>query len=229
MHPSAPATGTAALATAYSGITAIVGELDDHGLLLPSGCRGWTLCDLLLHVNLDAQRALVAFATPGEGPPDVDSVSYWRAFPGVGDADAAIAHAQWVRRMASAYQRPTGIVRQWSETSAAAVRAATGADPGGRVATQDHVLTVPDFVATLVTEAVIHHLDLIAHLPGAPGPAPQPTAVAVATVRGLAAPHALPPHWGAREILLKCTGRADLDVADRRALGPLAQSFPLLG
>src|SRR4051812_28188001 len=74
-----------ALDAAYSGITAMVDDLDDDGLLLPSGCHGWSLADLMLHLTLDAQRALVAFASPTDGPPDVDAASYWRPVAGSGE------------------------------------------------------------------------------------------------------------------------------------------------
>lgn len=217
------------LDAAYTGITSVVIDLDDQDLLLPSGCRGWTISDLLLHVTLDARRALVALATPADGPPDVDSVSYWKDFPGLADADAAVGHAQWVRRSAAAFSRPTGVVGQWTDTAPAAVRAAAAADPDGRIATQGHVLTVSDFLATLITEAVIHHLDLTVSLPGAAEPAPDAVAVALSTLEGLAAPEGLPAHWGPHEALLKGTGREDLDGLDRRALGGRAELFPLLG
>ena len=51
-----------ALDHAYTDVTALVADLDDDDLLLPSGCRGWSIADLLFHMLLDAQRALVAFA-----------------------------------------------------------------------------------------------------------------------------------------------------------------------
>jgi Mycothiol maleylpyruvate isomerase N-terminal domain len=223
----APADVAAALDAAYTGITRTVSPLDGTDLLLPSGCRGWTNADLLLHLTLDAQRALVALATPADGPADVDHVTYWREYPGTGDPDAAADHAQWVRRTASAFHRPSGVVRLWCDTAPAAARAACRADPAGRVGTQGHVLAVPDFLATLVTEAVIHHLDLIVSLPDAPGPAPEAVGVALATLAGLAAPGGLPVHWDDREALLKGTGRVELGDADRRALGDRAALFPL--
>jgi uncharacterized protein (TIGR03083 family) len=217
-----------ALDAAYSGITRVVADLDDRDLLLPSGCHGWSIADLLLHVTLDAQRALVAFASPAAVPADVDAIGYWRS-DSAGDRDAGLAHALWVRRSAAAFDRPSGVVRVWTDTAPAAVRAAEAADPSGCVSTQGHVLTVPDFVSTLVTEAVIHHLDLIAALPGAA----EPDAAAVADTRsildGLAGADGLPRHWGAREALLKASGRQDLDPADRRVLGARAELFPLLG
>jgi uncharacterized protein (TIGR03083 family) len=228
MQLPAPAAVVSALDQAYSGITSVVANLDDLDLLLPSRCRGWSIADLLFHVTLDAQRALVTLATPTDGPADVDFVSYWRSFPGAGNADAALAHGQWVRRSAAAFARPSGIVGQWTETAAAAAYAAGTADPGGRVATQGHVLAVPDFLATLVTEATIHHLDLVVSLPDAADPAPDAIALALATLDGLAAPDGLPAHWSEREALLKCSGRDELDGADRQALGGRAEMFPLL-
>src|SRR5206468_12061978 len=73
-----------------------------QGLGLPSRCQGWSRGDLLFHMLLDAQRALVAFATPAPGEPDVDFVSYWAPFrPG---AEGYAAHARFVRRVASSYQ-----------------------------------------------------------------------------------------------------------------------------
>ncbi|MEK8108860.1 maleylpyruvate isomerase N-terminal domain-containing protein [Micromonospora sp. M12] len=160
-----------ALAQAYDGITAVVGGLDDTGLQRATRCQGWLIADLLLHVLGDAQRALVALASPVDGPADADHVSYWRDFAG-DDDKAAARHAWWVRRSAAAFDRPTGIVQLWRDTAPAAVRAAASADPEGHVTTQGHVLRVPDLLATLTTEAVIHHLDLTPELPGAPAPGP---------------------------------------------------------
>lgn len=209
-----------ALGPAYAGITRVVEDLDDRSLLLPSGCHGWSVADLLFHLTLDAQRALVALHTPATGPADVDAVTYWQAY-----GDGASDHDRFVRRSVAAFTRPAGVVRQWIDTAAAAVRAADAADPELRVATQGHVLTVADFIATLVTEAALHHLDLIVPLPDAPEPDPAVVAVALSTLEGLAE---LPAHWSPREALLKATGRAELTADDRQSLGDRVALFPLI-
>ncbi|MBM0276078.1 maleylpyruvate isomerase N-terminal domain-containing protein [Micromonospora tarensis] len=217
-----------ALAQAYDGVTAVVDGLDDAGLQRATRCHGWLVADLLLHVLGDAQRALVALASPVDGPADVDDVSYWRGFPGGGDA--ATRHAWWVRRSAAAFDRPTLIVRLWRETAPAAVRAAGSADPEGYVSTQGHVLRVPDFLATLTTEAVVHHLDLTSELPDAPAPGPLAVRVAVATMDGLLSDDAVrPTAWTDHDYLLKATGRVPLTDRDRLELGEPAGWFPLLG
>ena len=217
-----------ALAQAYDGITAVVTALDDADLQRPTRCRGWLVADLLFHVLCDAQRALVALASPVDGPADVDDVSYWRAFsPG---AEGSAGHAWWARRSAAAFDRPSGVVRIWSDTAPAAARAAAAADPDGFVTTQGHVLRVPDLLATLSTEAVIHHLDLVVELPDAPPPAALPTRVAVATMDGLLSDDAVrPAGWDDREYLLKAAGRVPLTDRDRLELGEAAGWFPLIG
>jgi uncharacterized protein (TIGR03083 family) len=218
----------AALASAYRGFTAVVAPLRDAELLLPSGCRGWTIADLTVHLTQDAQRALVTLATPAAGSPDVDFVTYWRDFPG-DDPSVGSGHARWVRRVAAAFDRPTDVVDVWTELSEAAVRAATVADPDAPVSTQGHVLTVADFLATLVTEAVIHHLDAVVSLTEAPAPGPDATAIARSTVDGLFGPGGLPPTWSAGEALRKATGRTPLTAADRESLGAGAGRLPVLG
>ncbi|MEV7986202.1 maleylpyruvate isomerase N-terminal domain-containing protein [Micromonospora sp. NPDC085948] len=217
-----------ALAQAYDGITAVVRDLDDADLQRATRCRGWLVADLLLHVLGDAQRALVALASPVDGPADVDDVSYWRDFP-AGD-DESNRHAWWVRRSAAAFDRPTGIVQLWRDTAPAAVRAARSANPEGYVTTQGHVLRVPDFLATLTTEAVVHHLDLTPELPAAPPPGPLAARVAVTTMEGLLSDDTVRPvGWDDQDFLLKATGRVPLTDRDRLELGESAGWFPLLG
>jgi len=70
-----PSSVAVALRDAYDGMTAVVDGFDDDDWLSPSGCVGWTNADLLLHVTLDAQRALVTLASPADGPADTDVVA----------------------------------------------------------------------------------------------------------------------------------------------------------
>ena len=51
-----------ALAAGYRKVTDVVTGLSEAELMLPSGW-GWAVTDVLYHQLLDAQRALVAFAT----------------------------------------------------------------------------------------------------------------------------------------------------------------------
>ncbi|MFI7435264.1 hypothetical protein [Micromonospora haikouensis] len=184
----------------------------------------------------------MALASPADGPADCDDVSYWRAFTappdgtGAGrraardDAGSGDRHAWWARRSAAAFERPSGVVRVWADTAPAAVRAAAAADPAGFVTTQGHVLRVPDLLATLTTEAVVHHLDLIVDLPDAPPPAALPVRVAVASLCGLLSDDAVrPAGWDDGDFLLRATGRVPLTDRERWELGEAAGWFPLIG
>ena len=219
-----------AFGRAYGVITDLAAGLPPADLLAFSRCRGWLVVDVLFHLLCDAQRALVALASPAPGPPDRDFVSYWTGFAAeAGEADDPAPEAWWVRRSAAAFRDGTGVVTLWRETAPAAVRAAERADPDGHVTTQGYVLAVPDLLATFATEAVIHHLDMTVHLHGAPDPAPEAVAVAARTLDGLlGADVSRPAGWSETEYLLKGTGRLPLSIEDRDALGPTAALFPLL-
>lgn len=140
--------------------------LGDEESWAPSGCTGWAVRDLVFHCVGDARRALVALHTPAEGPPDRDAVTYWRDW---GDDPVGAADGRRFDRVAASMFLDFRQLRAlYLETAAATVRA-TAATPSDRcVATQGHVLTVGDLMATLAVEAAVHHLDLVVHLPDAP-------------------------------------------------------------
>jgi uncharacterized protein (TIGR03083 family) len=212
---------------AYGGIGDLAVGLSRADLLAFSRCHGWVVADVLFHLLCDAQRALVALASPAPGPPDRDFVSYWTGF--VTEADDSAPGAWRVRRSAAAFLDGTGVVALWQETAPAAVRAAGSAVPDGYITTQGHVLAVPDFLTTLVTEAVIHHLDMTVGLGSAPGPGPQAIALATLTLDGLLGSGvSRPVDWTAEEYLLKGTGRLPLSLQDRDTLDDATERFPLL-
>jgi uncharacterized protein (TIGR03083 family) len=215
-----------AMVASYRAVTGDAEKLDDDELARPSGCRGWSRGDLLFHMLLDAQRALVTFATPAGGEADVDFVSYWAPFRPGGEGYSA--HARFVRRVASSYRSDLVIAGQWTETAAAAARAAATLPADGKVATQGHVLVAGDFLATLAVEATIHHLDLVAGDESLAGPSGAGLAAVRETLDG-ALGQPVPAGWDDVEYVLKGTGRAELSAGDRASLGVLAARFPLLG
>lgn len=132
-----------ALQSGYRQVTGAVSRLSPRDFLRPTLTDDWCVSDVLFHLLLDAQRALVTFATPNAAVPDVDAVTYWRLRSDADGADGAdgAAHARYVRLSAAAYRSPAGLVQQWTDTSEAALQAACAADPAGSVATQGHELT----------------------------------------------------------------------------------------
>ncbi|MEV5884566.1 maleylpyruvate isomerase N-terminal domain-containing protein [Streptomyces sp. NPDC052020] len=209
---------------AYEALAAVVRPLGDEESWLPTGCTGWAVRDLLFHLLGDAQRALVALHTPAAGPPDRDAVTYWRDW--APDPAGAANGRRWNRVGASMFLDFRQLRELYLETAAAAARAAAGTPPDTPVATQGHVLSAGDLMLTLAVEATIHHLDLTAHLPAAPGPAPAGLAATRAALDGLLGRPG-PVDWSDERYARAATGRVPLTPDERRALGPDAGRFPL--
>ncbi len=214
------------LGSVYDQVTGAVADLEDRDFLRRTRAKAWCVQDLLFHLLLDAQRALLTFATPTSAEPDVDAVTYWLPFR-PGDADASAPHARFVTRAASAYAAPWRLVRHWRDTAGAARRAASAAEGTARFETQGHVLTAFDFVSTLTVEATIHYLDLTVDLHADPPP-PDALRLVRGVLDGLLG-HPGPAEWDDLEYALKATGRRRLDAEDTRRLGGRPARWPLLG
>jgi uncharacterized protein (TIGR03083 family) len=212
------------LARTYDGVTGLLRSLDEVDLLRPTRCAGWVVVDVLTHLLMDAERCLIAWATPTDDEPDLDAASYWSDWAEHVDPVAAARGTRFVRVQASAYRGPEGLLRHWDDTSSAAARALEARRCDERVRTQGHVLTAQDLASTLVVEAAVHHLDLLLDLPDAPRP-PQEALDEVARVFSALAGVPLPATeaWA-----LKGAGRLPLAGADRSLLGAAADRFPLL-
>jgi Mycothiol maleylpyruvate isomerase N-terminal domain len=215
------------LRTAYDEVVDALDGVGDDAVddaeWLPTGCAGWTVRDLLCHMLGDAQRALVAFGTPADAPPDTDAISYWRHWrPGT---DAARVGLRMTRIAASVHSAP--ILDSYAETARAVAYVAARTDPDLPVRTQGHVMRAADVAHTLVVEAAVHHLDLVVAL-DRPGPSAGALALVREALDGLLG-EALPLAWDDVTYARAGTGRVPLTAADRAALGPLAERFPLFG
>lgn len=209
------------LVQVYDGLTACVRGLGEEELRGPTR-TDWTVAELLLHLLLDAQRVLVSLATPADQAPDTDAVSYWHDWnPAQGDGGA---HTRFVRVAASAYSSPRVLVEHWTETAAAAGRAALAAPVDDVLETQGHRLALPDLLSTFVVEGAVHHLDLMTDVPVPAAALTEVRRVLDGLLRGRP-----PADWSDEDYALKGTGRVPLTDEDRAVLGPLADRFPLLG
>lgn len=212
------------LRESYEALMAVVEPLEDEESWVPTACTGWAARDLVFHCLGDAQRALVALHTPASGPADRDAVTYWRDW--APDPVGAANGRRWSRVGASMFLCFRQLRALYLETAAAAVRAAVATDPELRVATQGHVLTAADLMTTLAVEASIHHLDLVPHLPDAPGPSATGLAAVRTTLDGLLG-RPVPLDWTDEHYARAATGRAPLTETERRSLGPDADRLPL--
>jgi hypothetical protein len=214
-----------ALSTAYRDIVAALRDISAEEEWLPTGCAGWSVRDLLFHLRGDAQRALVALASPAGTAPDTDAISYWTHWrPGT---DGALLNRRMTRISASVYSGLRPILDSFAETTEAVVYAAVHTDPDFAVRTQGHVLRAGDLVRTLVVEAAIHHLDLVVALER-PLPSAGPLRLVRETLDGLLG-EPLPLPWDDVAYARVGTGRTEPSESDRHALGPLAERFPLFG
>jgi hypothetical protein len=210
----------------YTLLDGLAGSLSDEQLLLPSRCLGWSVCDVLCHLDLGMVEVLVGLASPTDRPADSDFAAYWRDCCAPGEPD--LGHARWIRLVASAYARPGGVVRHLRMTTGAALRQAQAAPGERRLEFQGHVIEMGDFLATWVVEAAVHHLDLTLEPPDVSAPVPASLQVTRETLDALLG-GPVPGDWDDTTYALKGTGRLPLTGEDARTLGPLAERFPLFG
>lgn len=133
------------------------GSLSDMQLLGPSRCHGWSALDLVVHLRMGLEEMVIAVA-PSHDEPDHDAASYWGSHPDDRDEDP-VAHILWLRRVASAYSRPSAAVthlKQVAEGASVAVRSMQE----GQIQFQGQHLRSGDFLASWVVELAIHQLDL---------------------------------------------------------------------
>nr|WP_161562289.1 maleylpyruvate isomerase N-terminal domain-containing protein [Streptomyces antimycoticus] len=209
---------------AWTALRTAVAELPDEDFTRPSGCAGWLVRDLVCHLIIDAQDVLITLVTPAETEPTRNAVTYWEVAetPPTGDdpLDALTV------RMAAAYQEPWLLKFHLDDVGSAAGRAAELADPGLWVSTRDEVFTAGDYLSVYVLEWTLHHLDLIAHLPGAAGPPAESLAGAREMLERIAGA-AFPASWSDTDALLVGTGRRAATDAERAELAELAAKFPV--
>ncbi|MFG2616849.1 maleylpyruvate isomerase N-terminal domain-containing protein [Streptomyces sp. NPDC048507] len=209
----------------WSALRAAVAALPDEDFARPSGCAGWLVRDLVCHLVIDAQDVLITLVTPADAEPTRDAVTYWNvsAAPPSGDdpLDALIV------RLAAAYEDPALLRFHLDDVGSAAGRAAALADPQRRVATQDMVLTTGDYLGAYVLEWTLHHLDLVAHLPGAAGPPAEGLARSRRMLETMAAT-VFPPSFSDADALLTGTGRRAPTAGEKARLGPLAPRLPFV-
>ncbi len=211
------------LQAAYADLREVAQSLDEAASWAPTGCAGWAVRDLVFHLLGDAQRALVALATPASPPADRDRVSYWTDSPGQDDPDSRGLRA--TRTMASAWKL-SALVGTYLETTRAVVVLAGRTDADVLVATQGHVLRVDDLLDTLVVEAGLHQLDLVVAL-GRPGPSAGTLAAVRATLDARLGRRS-PVRWDDATWARLATGRAELDADAAAWLGDDVARLPLI-
>ena len=206
---------------ALGSLLEAVGELTDDDFAQPSGCAGWLVRDLVCHLVIDAQDVLITLVTPTADPVTHDSVTYWKVSASPSDDPLSALTV----RLAAAYGEPWLLKHHVDDVGQAALRAAQLADPTLKVSTQDMVLCTAGYLGAYVWEWTLHHLDLVAHLPGIAGPPASSLARCREMLEQIAG--AFPERWSDEDVLLVGTGRRAPTEAERAELGDLAIPFVL--
>ncbi|GAA2827664.1 maleylpyruvate isomerase N-terminal domain-containing protein [Crossiella cryophila] len=219
--------GQTAFLEALSALLAVCDTLDDTKMLAASRCHGWTVGDVIAHVHLGLQEMLLGLVSPTDAEPDTDAAGYWQGrLPGTGNEAERIGQIQYVRRLTSAYRRPTGLLGHLRPT-ADAVSRMVSALPPTTVRFQGKILASGDFLATWAVEVAVHHLDL-KHELTLPPPAPTALKLARTTVESLAGAPILPA-LDDEVVVLAGTGRVPLTDFQRRTAGRFAARLPVFG
>ncbi|MHC9296101.1 maleylpyruvate isomerase N-terminal domain-containing protein [Mycobacterium sp. LTG2003] len=209
----------------WTALRSAVAALADEEFAQPSGCTGWLVRDLVCHLIIDAQDVLITLVTPTDRQPTRNAVTYWEvsATPPSGDdpLDAVTV------RLAAAYEEPWLLKFHLDDVGSAAGRAAALADPGLRVHTRDEVFAVGDYLRAYVLEWTLHHLDLVANLPGAAGPPAAGLAESRSMLEQIAGTP-FPASLSDEDVLLVGTGRREATAVEKLALGELATRLPFV-
>lgn len=209
----------------WAALRAAVAALDPQDFGQPSGCAGWLVRDLVCHLIIDAQDVLITLVTPTGAEATRDALTYWevsRTPPtGKDPLDALTV------RLAAAYGDPALLKFHLDDVGSAAERAADLADPHARVGTQGQVLTVGDYLDAYVLEWTLHHLDLVAHLPGVPGPPAAGLARSRAMLGDITGAR-FPAEFSDDDILRLGTGRRAPTDLELTALGETAAQLPFI-
>ena len=200
-------------------------QLDSKDWDRPTRCPPLTVRELATHAARGAGRMLQMLGAPQEtDEPEKDGVTYFQYDPAtVGTGVVSRAKEEAAGDLGRGM--PGSWTRLWNE-ALPLVRARLEEDPVVRSPLGS--IHLSEYVRTRCVEVTIHAMDLRDALGLDPDPTPEGLEAACDVLRGLLGtdPRAL----GMDDVrfALVGTGRGKLSDAEREALGPLADSFPLL-
>ena len=192
-------------------------SFSEYDLLGASRVHGWSRLEVVVHSRLGLEEMVGVCAMQVDDPCDHDAASYWASF--AADDDDQVPHILWMRRTATAYNRPEGALRHLDDV-AAMLRVALARLPDHPVLFQGKTMTSGDFLATWVVELAVHQLDLGEE---AGHPTPGSLTAVRRTVEAIADVD-LPQTWNDEDAALIALGRVPLpiDVPELAGVLPLS-------
>jgi hypothetical protein len=191
-------------------------SFSEYDLLGASRVHGWTRLEAVVHSRAGLEEMVGVCAAQVDDPPDHDAASYWATFAAADDDP--VPGILWMRRTATAYNRPEGALRHLRDVASTA-RIALEGMPDHPVLFQGKTMTSGDFLVTWVVELAVHQLDLG---DDAGHPTPGSLRAVRRTVEALADVD-LPDEWDDETAALLALGRVPLpDTA-----GAFADQLPV--
>jgi len=178
-------------------------SFSEYDLLGGARVHGWSRLDAVVHCRAGLEEMVAVCAAQVDDPPDHDAASYWASFAAA-DGDQ-VPQILWMRRTASAYNRPEGALHHLRDVAATA-RIALARMPDHPVLFQGKTMTSGDFLTTWVVELAIHQLDLGEE---AGHPTPGSLQAARRTIEAIADVD-LPDTWSDEDTALIALGRVGL-------------------
>jgi len=216
----------AALNALCANFEAIVRSLDDADWERPTRCVPMTVKELVTHTS----QALDVFLHDEVNPPAdsdhvIDRVGYAQGWDGAAAASRILAGAQ---KRAAELTAPELVTRLGEKVERVAGRLAA-LRPDDLVGGSGAAIPAAELACVYVIEVGVHTLDLQnaigtdERLNGDAAP------VVIATLDALLGTRTqAETAWDDLTYVLACTGRHELSAADREALGPLAERFPVI-
>lgn len=207
----------------------LLGDLSEEDFAKPvPRTPAWTVKELMGHVHRGVvDRIAFALEHPAPGPPDVDSVSYWRWSDPAADPSAV---AQRAKDVGAGFKTGKALVRAWDKGWPPTLDRAASADPDAVIVTFGPSIRFGEYLKTRVVEVTVHRMDIEDALGrkgwGTDGAISLVDDILVGLL-GTEPPRAL--EWDAVDFIEAGAGRRPLTDVERKKLGRLASKFPLLG
>lgn len=200
--------------------------LSEDNFAKPTRLPEWNVKQLLAHIYRVINRIHMGLDDSAPAAADTDSVAYWRMYDPATDSQET---ADAAKEIADQYGSGGELASAWDEIWRSAVGRAADTDPERVVATWGPTLTLGELIRTRVLEMTVHRADLMTALGLPPDPSEGGLDVTQEILLGLLeADVTALPDWDGLELIEKGTGRRPLSDEDRKALGDLADRFPLL-
>ncbi len=200
--------------------------LSEEEFAKPTRLPEWNVKQLLAHMYSVINRINKGLDSDPPPAADADAVSYWRMYDPVTDAPETADRA---KEIAAGYGSGAELASAWDEMWRRAVGRAADTDPERVVATWGPAMALDELIRDRVLEMTVHRADLMDALGLPPDPSEGGLDVTQEILLGLLeADVTALPDWDGVEFIEKGTGRRPLSDDDRKALGDLADRFPLL-